>query len=104
MTACHIHGDELVGGKCPTCVAWDAPVPRPRRRVVRDGAAMESASRKAAAGRPTRIGSTAALSLPDAARMSAMGKLGGPARAKALSKERLSEIGRMGCAARWGKR
>jgi hypothetical protein len=37
----------------------------------------------------------------------ALGRLGGPkggaARAKNLSKKRLSEIGRMGARARWGK-
>jgi len=33
----------------------------------------------------------------------ALGKLGGKARAKKLSKERLKEIGRLGANARWSK-
>ena len=34
----------------------------------------------------------------------AMGRKGGPARAKALSKERRQEIARSGAEARWGKK
>jgi hypothetical protein len=34
----------------------------------------------------------------------AMGRIGGPARAKALSPERRKEIARKGAAARWGKK
>jgi hypothetical protein len=127
---CHLHGDELVGGKCPTCVAWDGdslPKPRPfRPPAIRPHVARVKAAprvRRCAVRRPkpsrampeqcpvheqnrTRWGAALVCKActPISQRMSDMGKLGGPARAKALSKERLREISRMGNEARWGKR